>query len=149
VSPAATAGDPPRQERAAQIAALLFGLAAGPAGWIAQLLLDYGLASYACYPDGQPHLVAPPPGWDQEKLALFLIAAVCLLLALAGLATSWRLWRRDRTLMERPHHVVEVGEGRSSFLALCGVLTSAGFAFAIAVSAASISVVPACWTFRP
>lgn len=130
------------------IVALLFGLAAGPTAWITQLLLDYGLSSYACYPADQPHLRAPPPGWEGEKPALALIALVCLALAAAGLWISWLNWRRtreDRT--KGTHHVVEVGEGRSCFLALCGMLTSAGFIVAIVATALPLFAVPSCWTF--
>lgn len=130
------------------VVALLFGLAAGPAAWIIHLLLDYGLSSYACYPADQPHLRAPPPGWAAEKPVLAAITLACLVLAGLGLWTSWLNWRNTREeQIKGPHHVIEVGEGRSCFLSLCGMLTSAGFAIAIAVSAASIVRVPSCWTF--
>lgn len=130
------------------VLALLFGLAAGPTAWIGQLLLNYGLSSYACYPADRPHLRAPPPGWAAEKPVLAAITLACLALAGLGAWISWLSWRNaqeERT--KGPDHVIEVGEGRSCFLALCGILTSAGFAVAIAVSAASILGVPSCWTF--
>jgi hypothetical protein len=145
--PSPRGGDVTGRDRR-DIAALLFGLAAGPAGWIAQLLLDYGLASYACYPADRPFLQTPPPGWSAEKPVLAVIAAVCLAFVLCGLWISVLSWRRTRE--ERPqgaHHVIEVGEGRSCFLALCGILVSTGFAVAIVASAVSLLVVPSCWTF--
>jgi hypothetical protein len=116
--------------------ALMFGLAAGPTAWIAQLVLDYGLSSHACFPVDHP--VAQLPA-GAGKPALAVITALCFLLALAGLWTAWISWRDARD--EAP------AAGRSCFLALCGLYTSAGFAVAILASAASILAVPSCWAF--
>ncbi len=116
--------------------ALMFGLAAGPTAWIAQLLLDYGLSSHACFPVNHP--VAQLPS-GSGKPALAVITLLCFLLALAGLWIAWRIWRGARG--EPP------SAGRTCFLALCGLYTSAGFAVAILASAASILAVPSCWTF--
>ena len=115
---------------------LMLGLAAGPTAWIAQLLLDYGLSSHACFPVSHPVAQLPP---GSGKPALAVITLLCFLLALAGLGTAWRLWRGARD--EPP------SAGRTCFLALCGLYSCAGFAVAILASAASIIAVPSCWAF--
>jgi hypothetical protein len=42
------------------------------------------------------------------------------------------------------HHLVEVGEGRSRFLAVCGMVTAGGFFIAIAFNTLSVLLVPLC-----
>jgi len=130
-----------------RVITLLFGLAAGPTGWIAQLLLGYGVSSYACYPKDAPHLASPPPGWGAEHLLLLGVNLACLALAIVGLVVALGSWRRSRE--EKPggaHHMLAVGEGRTRFLSLCGMLTGGLFAAAILFDTLPILGVPACWS---
>jgi len=127
----------------------LIGLAIGPAAWAAQLEIGYGLSSYACFPqdralaDGHPVLAG-------EHLGLVLLNLACLAAALFGAWISLRGWRATRAEKEGAEHsLLEVGEGRSRFLAGCGLLTSAGFALAILFDLAPILGAPACWNFGP
>jgi hypothetical protein len=129
---------------------LILGVAAGPAAWIAQLVLGYGLSGYACFRGDAPFRQTPPPGWSDEPALLMTINLVCLLLALAGAAMSFSHWRRTRG--EKPgggEHALEVGEGRTRFLAACGVLMSLGFAVAVAFDTTAILSVPTCWSIVP
>lgn len=136
----------PHRQRVS-LARQLFGLAAGPAGWIAQLVIGYGLSSYACFPRDAPHLISPPPGWAGEHLGLLALNLACLALALSGLAAALGAWRRTRGEKRGgPHLALEIGEGRARFLALCGLLTSGLFAGAILFNTAPILGVPACWS---
>lgn len=129
---------------------LLFGLAAGPTAWIAQLLLGYGLSSYACYPKDEPHLASPPPGWGNEHLVLVIINLACLALAAAGLVVSLANWRRTRAEKRGgAHRMMEIGEGRTRFLSLCGALTCGLFGAAILFDTLMILGVPACWSVAP
>lgn len=128
------------------VTALLVALAAGPAAWVAQLMLGYGLSSYACFPGDQPWEQAPPPGWGGERPALIAINLVCLALALAGFWIALGAWRRVRGEKEGGvTHLLTRGEGRSRFLALCGMLDCAVFAIAILFDTAGILGVPSCW----
>jgi hypothetical protein len=128
------------------LVALLLGLGIGPAAWAAQLMLGYGLSSYACFPGDQPFEHAPPPGWSGERPGLLAVNLACLVVALAGCWISWASWRSTR--QEKgggSEALLRRGEGRSRFLALCGLLASAGFAVAILFDTAAILGVPACW----
>jgi hypothetical protein len=137
----------PHRDRV-RVLELLGGLAAGPAAWVAQLVVGYGLSSYACYPSDQPYLRAPPPGWRGERPVLLAINLACLVVALAGLWLAHRNWRATRH--EKPgggHVLLATGEGRTRFLAGCGMLTAAGFALAILFDTAAVLGAPTCWDF--
>ena len=126
---------------------LLFGLAAGPAAWIGQMLLGYGLSSYACYPKDEPRTASPPPGWNGEQLWLLVINLACLTLALAGLLVALAHWRRvAQEKAGGAHHMLNLGEGRARFMALSGMLTSGLFAATILFNTVNILGVPACWS---
>jgi len=133
--PARAIPEAPAPRDRAGLAAELFGLAAGPAAWIAQLTIDYGLSSYACFPGDAPAPGAQP-AW--ERPALLAVNLICLALALGGLAVSLANRRRLGDAQGR-------AAGRGRFLALCGVLASAGFAIAIAFNAVSAVALRTCW----
>ncbi|HEX3365688.1 hypothetical protein [Phenylobacterium sp.] len=114
------------------LAAQLFGLAAGPSAWIAQLALNYGLSSYACYPGDTPRQDLPPPS---EHAVLLAINLSCLAVAFIGLAVSFRAWRK-----------VPDGDGRARFLTLCGLLSAAIFSAAILFNTPSALALRLCWS---
>lgn len=129
---------------------LIGGLAAGPAAWIAQLVVSYGLASHACFPSTQPWLTTPPPGWAFEAAWLTALNLICLSVAVAGALVSWRLWRRTRHEMGGDTETaLEIGEGRTRFIAHCGILTGTGFAVAIAFATLQPFLLASCWRILP
>ncbi|MGI9169685.1 MAG: hypothetical protein ACR2FH_05830 [Caulobacteraceae bacterium] len=139
----------PRRTRV-DLRLLLAGLAAGPFAWIVQLVIGYGVASYACDPRGTPALVSPPPGWAGEGAWLVALNLACLILAGAGAALSWRNWRRARR--SRGADVesrVSIGEGRTAFIAACGALAGLGYCLAIAFDTVEPVFLAACWTIAP
>ena len=75
---------------------LLSALAAGPAAWILQLLIGYGVASHLCFPRERPHLNGLPGKWASEPAWLLAVNLVCLCLALGATLASYRSWRGAR-----------------------------------------------------
>ena len=135
-------GHPSPQRHRANPWAVGFALLAAPSAWITQLLINVGLASYACYPHDVP-LAHASYGW----LHTFLIAVnlIALLLCAAAGGAAWRLWQATRH--ERPgsgHHLLESGDGRTRFFAMVGVLTSTLFLVAVLLQASNVFVVPSC-----
>lgn len=124
--------------------ALFFGLLAGPAGWIAQHLLVYGLAGYACYPQGF-QLTAPAHNWSSLRPVLIAITGLGLALTAAGAWVAWRCWRevKDEAAGDHPD-LLEVGAGRSRFLAMSGLLVSALFAAVILFEGVMLVGSPLC-----
>lgn len=138
---------PAPHRRRTSLFTLLFGLAAGPAGWVTQVTIDYGLSSYACFPHDMPHRVAPPPGWGMEKGWLLAINFACVALIVLGFLAAWSGWRRTEGEKQGDaEDVLEVGEGRSRFLAQCGMLTAAGFLAATLFDTVVLAVAPTCWS---
>jgi hypothetical protein len=124
------------------LAALLFGIAAAPAAWDAQLMLSVALSGHACYP--RERLLAAPL-WSGLWSILLAISVGGIGIALAGGVVALRSWRRTRA--ERPgsgHHLLESGDGRTRFMAMCGLLTSAVFLLALIFGTAALFVVPLC-----
>jgi hypothetical protein len=128
----------------------LLALAAGPAAWILQLVVEYGVASDLCRQNGVLRAAPPISGWAPEAIFLVGFNLICLAVALAGGFTARAAWHRTRA--EKPggaSELIKVGEERARFLAACGMMTAAVFAVAILFDTAWPFFVPSCWRFTP
>jgi hypothetical protein len=121
----------PEQQRPSLVAQL-FGIAAGPSAWIAQLALNYGVSSYVCYSGDTPRRDQPPGG---EHGLLLAINLACLALALVSLGVAFTAWRR-----------LPIGDGRARFLVVCGLLSGAMFSVAILFDTPSALALRLCWS---
>ena len=142
--PSADSSHPSPHRDRVGLVPLFFGLWIAPAAWAGQLIVDYGLASYACYPRYAPQAHAVP-GWGGLWWGLLAINIVAILAAAAGALVSYRDWQATRE--EHPGHfghVLEAGIGRSRFLSLLGIMTSVGFLAAIVFDLIVLLVVPLC-----
>lgn len=120
------------------VARLTIGLMAAPVAWSLQLLLNASFAEWSCYPHDVP-LVTPEWGGLHAALAAFNI--VTLLVSLAGGVVAWTIWRSSGS--ERPgsaHALVASGDGRTRFMAMAGMMTSALFAVAIVLAMVNLSL---------
>jgi hypothetical protein len=144
----ATLGDtalpPPRRHYRGRVGLvlLLAALALGPLAWIAQLLVNYSVASHACYPDGAPLLDGARVGFWWVLLLVNLIGVA--LAAIAGF-TSWRNYRVAQIdpTRERSELIVRV-EGRDAFLAGRGGLAGLGFFAGAIFDLIALLAVPPC-----
>jgi hypothetical protein len=103
----------PHRDRVA-LSALLFGLAAAPLAWQVQIVVGSAAATAA------------------RKSTLLALFGVCLAAAFAGGLVALRSWRL--TFHELPgsaHDLVDGGEGRTRFMAMCGMLVSLLFFYAL------------------
>lgn len=133
----------PARERVS-LGALFFGLAGGPAAWITQLVVNYGLASFTCYPRMQPASDVVS-GWHDIWYGLLALNLAAIAVTLAATAISWRHWRATRAEHPGPaHHALEGGEGRTRFLALVGILAGFGFVAAVMLDTIVLFAVPQC-----
>ena len=66
-------------------------------------------------------------------------------LAIAAFVVSVRIYAATRAEMQvKMHDLLEIGEGRSRFIALCGTITSLTFAAVIMLDVVSLYLVPPC-----
>ena len=113
---------PARHEIGAPV--LLFGLLAAPVVTALETLIGVGVVGRACFPAGQP-LAEPlystqPPVW--------IVHVVALAVGAAAVVVSLHAWRRTRHEHEGGRAaMVEIGEGRTRFLAMVALMTSIGF----------------------
>jgi hypothetical protein len=130
--------------------ALWFGIFGGPVAWSIQTLVNLPVASHGCYPALAP-LGAPIIGVRGIAFAVSLFAlAVCV----AAAGVSFRGWIRLRAEHQEgsgrgSEHtpaaaLTETGEGRTRFMALCGVLTSLTFLVLSLTLTAAIFLVSPC-----
>lgn len=144
-NPARNSGEavhPAPQRHRANRLTLAFTLFVAPSAWLLQLGISFAVAAQACHGDFAP-LAESPGGALRWILAGIHLGAVVLAVLAAALAI--RLWRRTR----QEHHgsagtLVDVGEGRTRFLALCAVFVSVGFLVALLFTGLGLLGVPLC-----
>lgn len=119
---------------------LWFGLLAAPLAWLGEELLSYAIASHICAatgPDAQVTRAGSP--W------LWLVLLVALGVSLAGGWVALDNWRDTRGEKSGSgHHLLELGEGRTRFMAMCSLLTSGGFLFGFIFMLATLALAPLC-----
>ncbi len=123
---------------------LMLGLVAPPAAWTLQFIVNYGLSSYSCFPDGSPRATVMS-NWKWVWAVVLIINLVALAIAIATTFLSYRNWHVVRD--EHPGQaddLVETGEGRSRFIGLAGAISGIGFVLAILFDLIAILGVPQC-----
>jgi hypothetical protein len=104
---------------------LAFGAIGGPLAWGIRLMVNYAFASHACFPGGAPRTYAMV-GWLWPML--IAVDAVALLVAALAALVSFSTWRSTREESDgRAPEAIDIGEGRTRFLALWGMMTGTGF----------------------
>jgi hypothetical protein len=123
-------------------AALWLGLFGAPVAWSVQLLASYALVAHGCYPDAEPLMMPVIPGLRTLVLGA---SGVALGVALMAGGLAWRSWRTTQHKSAGEHEaLLEVGEGRTRFMALAGMLLSAVFLMGIIMNAVPVLMLRAC-----
>lgn len=133
---------PAPHRRNASLFSLGFGLAAAPLAWVAQSIIGYALSSYGCFPDPTSRAA---PLFVEMRPILIALNVTALIIAVLGGAIAYRNWRATREEQGGgSEHLVEIGEGRTRFLAMCGILSSLGFLIATVFTSSAIVLAPLC-----
>ena len=136
--PGSTAAHPAPHRNKVSLGLLWFGLCGAPLAWIGLEMFSYVLSMGVCTAQSDAHTGAT---WG-AMLAASIIAG---LIALASIVVAVNNWRKTRHESQgSAHNLLEVGEGRTRFLAMFGLLTSAGFIVAFIFSATTLLVIPLC-----
>ena len=127
--------------------ALWFGLLGAPAAWSLHVLGATALNSTAC--------IAPLPSRAPTGLrlgsapgvVLLGMTGLALLIAVLALLTALISWEKARSRpgeLGETGELLEIGEGRTSFMALSGVLLGALFTCVLIANAVAIVAIPQC-----
>lgn len=138
VSPA----HPAPARRDVKLSMLLFGLVGAPFSWFLAEMIEYGIASYTCRmkTSGEEQTLM-----HAGSVWMWIVLAITLAIAIAGCAVAIGNWRKTRGEKRGSgHHLLELGEGRSRFLAMCGLLTSIGFLVGFVFLFSELAVAPLC-----
>lgn len=119
---------------------LAFGIVAAPAVWAVQLIANYLFATGACYPKDVPLPEPRGSGVWWIMLAVSVAAPVFGLFVLRVTAARFRCALRDGTAAS----TMAREEGRTWFLTVCGLMTSAGFLVVILLTSAAFLILPLC-----
>jgi len=133
---------PAPERRKVSMLSLVLGLAVPPLVWSAQSILGYAISSNACFP-GDSLLRHPVLPHLRPLLAALNCGALAMAVMSFGVAyRSWSLTRFERG--GDSGQLIDQGEGRTRFLAVCGMLVGAGFGVAILFSSISLLLSPLC-----
>jgi hypothetical protein len=126
----------------ARLGSLSFGLAAPPLAWSVQSIVGYWMSTRACYPGDTPRIA---PAFSGLREMLLATNGLALLIGVVALSIAYRNWRATRRETGgESTELIEEGEGRTRFLAMCGILVAAGFFVATAFTSITLWLSPLC-----
>lgn len=114
-------------------------LFAAPFAWFVELTVGYLLATAPCFPTDQ-RLTVPASQWLWTQNALFVLAVVCILIALWAFVRSLRALRGPGNTL----HSVTAAGSRSRFAALWGAAFGGGFFVATLLTGVGLILLPRC-----
>ena len=125
-----------------RLGSLSFSLVAPPLAWSIQSIAGYGISSEACYPGDTPRIA---PLFSGLWALLLTINAAALVTGILGILIAYRDWCATRSETgSDPEQLIERGEGRTRFLAMCGLLVGAGFVVATSFTSVALFLSPLC-----
>jgi hypothetical protein len=135
-------GHPSPDRGQVSVGRLWFGVFGAPVAWSVQTLVNYGLASYACFPALAP---LREPLYAGLWWILLLVGLAALAVEIAAIRVAWESWRRTRNETGGGHHhALESGEGRTRFMALAGLMSGALLLLVSLVQVANLFLVQPC-----
>jgi len=130
----------------ADIGTLLFGLLGAPIIWGVHFLANVTIASRVC------SVLAPIKPSISAHASVLAIDAMAFVIAIAALTLSLQAWRQTRHEGNEKQasggspaqEAADVGEGRTRFMALGGIILSATFTIAILFDTVAALMVSSC-----
>lgn len=121
---------------------LFAGVMIAPLAWSLHLLVCYGLAAHACFPTD---VALGQPVWTHLRSIVSAVTTMAWLVLASGVAVAWLNWNATgEQSNDRAETLLQSGDGRSRFIALCGLLVSGCFAVALCFTTAGVFMTPDC-----
>jgi hypothetical protein len=137
-----TVGHPAPLREAVAPGLLAFAVLAAPVAWSLEVLVNLAVASPACYPKDHP-LTAPLVTGTASALTCVQIAVFAVGIA-GSVASAFCWWRTRGERQGGANTLVEIGEGRTRFLAMCGLMLSTVFLVAMIFTATAVAMIRLC-----
>ncbi|MBW8843010.1 MAG: hypothetical protein JF608_14660 [Sphingomonadales bacterium] len=116
----------------------------GPLAWLLQICVGEMMTSWPCFPDSDRR-DAPIAGYEWTWTAAIIVLALCAAAACTTGVLAWRKFRDVREEREGGHEsLLEIGHGRTRFVALWGAYLGLGFAVATLLTLTAFALVPPC-----
>lgn len=123
--------------------ALAFGLLSAPIAWVMHLLVNYSIAGQSCF--GAAEMEEATLSSHDALSTIFIVDLAALALAASAGYVAFQLWKKTKDEKAGDtEKLVQAGEGRTRFMAMCGILASTLFGLAIAIDALGSIVGPPC-----
>ena len=136
------AGHPAPNRGQVSVSRLWFGVFGAPVAWSVQTLVNYGLASYSCFPTLAPRA---EPLYAGVWWILLIVGLVALGIEIGAVQVSLVSWRRTRDERDGGrYHALDSGEGRTRFMALAGIMSGVLILLVSLVQVAALFLVPPC-----
>jgi hypothetical protein len=138
------ATDSARYDDIGTLGSLLFALLAPPLAWAIHLVSNYAFSSNACYPGRSPRN-APLPGFDWLWGLLIAVDLTSMVICVAAALVALRSWpANSEEIRQTASPLLELGEDRTRFLAIWGVIIGSGFFIAVLFDFVGLWVLPIC-----
>jgi hypothetical protein len=122
--------------------ALAFGLLAAPLAWSLDELGSYIIAANECQLKSSGDITQMIRGSSPGYIVLTIVT---WLIALAGLRVALHNWRKTRDEHEGGgHHLISLGEGRTRFVSMAGLMTSIAFTLGFVYLTLQMFAAPLC-----
>lgn len=120
-----------------------FAVLGAPLAWATEQIVNYVIVSHACAPGRGA--AATDPDFGAVRLIDIAINILGVAVALAATITAWRIWRAVRREVEGDDQaLVDVGEGRTRFIAMWGLAGGVYFTAAALTTTAALVLTPVC-----
>ena len=133
---------PAQARQSLSLSALWFGILAAPLAWSSQELFGYFIASRVCEMKSSTSAasvgLATSPWFSGLSLVTYVIAFAGLWVAIA----NWRKTREEHR--GSGHHLLELGEGRTRFMSMCGFLASIAAVIGLIFITTQMVAAPLC-----
>lgn len=122
---------------------LWFGVFGAPVVWALQFTILYAAMVNYCYPGRTPRITADLA--ESSALSVELSVLAIMVAAVAGLV-AWKNWRTTRHQWRgTEQQMPEIGEGRTRFMAMSGMMLSTLFLLAILLNGFAMLQYGRCW----
>lgn len=121
---------------------LYVGIVVAPLAWSLHMLVCYALAAHACFPTD---IALGRPVWPDLRFVVATATGTAWLMVLIGSTVAWLNWKATASASSAgPDRILQTGDGRPRFMALCGVLVSSVFALALCFTSSGVFLIPDC-----